>query len=183
MCFFLIDQRYIQPARSKSCKPCISYKRPEMPFESNTVYRNSFPNITPCEAALCRLPPVRPLNSITMSPHIKMEKETVTSVRNLSKKKTLSLLNAANLLLAIVSRTLLCATTKARNSVSTITTWRRTNARLNNPKTWLCAKTNLSKKIDTSTATYMPTMCITGKRHHTKVIIYDAHQFYTGQIM
>lgn len=54
--------------------------RSNIPVESDTVYKNSYPCIDVQEALKCRLAPAKPKINLAVGHNVKMENETVTTV-------------------------------------------------------------------------------------------------------
>lgn len=79
MCSPFLRRKYIQPHRQPSCKPIACFKKPTLPFASETIYKKSFECIDPHTAACCRLPMIRPRNFLK-SPDCPFQKETVMQV-------------------------------------------------------------------------------------------------------
>lgn len=72
--------RYIQPPVREMIRPPISYKRPTIPIDCETVHKTSFVPIDRDVALQCRLPAAIPEPNLNMNRDVKIDTETVTSI-------------------------------------------------------------------------------------------------------
>lgn len=68
--------RYIQPEIPKSFKPCVAYRRSEVPLDSRTVYKTSYFAGPVCDRAA----PFVPNNHLLVDRSVKMDDVTVTAL-------------------------------------------------------------------------------------------------------
>lgn len=71
---------YVQPTVREMIRPPALYKRPSMPIENDTVHNTSYLPIDRDLAKQCRMSAISPEANLSLNPHIKMEKDTVTSI-------------------------------------------------------------------------------------------------------
>lgn len=67
----------------KSFKPEPEYRKPTIPMDSNTVYKNSFFGPVAEDIKICRMKPYLPVNSLHSS-NSKIEEHSITKVKTIS---------------------------------------------------------------------------------------------------
>lgn len=68
--------RYIQPEIPKSFKPCVAYRRSEVPLDSRTVYKTSYFAVPQCGRPAL----IVPHNNLLVDPSVRMDDVTVTAL-------------------------------------------------------------------------------------------------------